>query len=586
MTFLPVVQRELRVASRERNTYRLRFLAALLPVIFCVFSLWVVVLLREEPIPSRGLFFAITWIAYVFVSIAGFCLTADTIAEEKRDSTLGLLFLTDLKGYDIVLGKWSGAGLRGLYALFATFPVLALPLIMGGSGVGEICRTTFILVLALLLSMSVGIVCSTLLRKTWAAAGLSFVLMLALGAGLPLYAIVIRNMLHFPELAHAIEICSPSYALMMSFQSAWGMPSNSFFTSIAVLSGLGLFLMTTASVVTPVIWKDRPPRKPMARVLAWKRNLFLGSESFRKQFRTRLFNINPVYWLTHREKVSSCGFLFLTAVLGGIVYFLNRQYATWAPILGTKGELVFPFLTWMFFAATVHLLLILRISVVAGEKFGEDRKSGALELLVSTPLQIKEVLRGQWLSLRRQFAGPAAAAFFLHLWPIIWLSMLVTYLNYPDETANFKILLRQIWDHFFSSYALHDWSNHFALLIMLGLIPILVLDWIAVAWTSMWLSLRVKRPIAAPICAMLLVHLPPWFIWAITLTWLDYKKWVFEEEFSQMVFAYALVVFYIISNQIFWSAFCRRQLLKHFRTAATDRYQPPKKLRWWSIRIA
>src|SRR3954468_1367837 len=180
MTFLPVVQRELRVASRERNTYRLRFLAALLPVIFCVFSLWVVVLLREEPIPSRGLFFAITWIAYVFVSIAGFCLTADTIAEEKRDSTLGLLFLTDLKGYDIVLGKWSGAGLRGLYALFATFPVLALPLIMGGSGVGEICRTTFILVLALLLSMSVGIVCSTLLRKTWAAAGLSFVLMLAL----------------------------------------------------------------------------------------------------------------------------------------------------------------------------------------------------------------------------------------------------------------------------------------------------------------------------------------------------------------------------------------------------------------------
>src|SRR6185436_11451100 len=147
MTLLPVVHRELRVASRELNTYRVRFLAALIPVLFCIFSLLIITFLREPPIPGRNLFYILTWIAFIFVTVTGFCLTADSIAEEKRDATLGLLFLTDLKGYDVVLGKICGAGIRGLYALLATFPVLALPLMMGGSGAGEFARTVLVLFL-------------------------------------------------------------------------------------------------------------------------------------------------------------------------------------------------------------------------------------------------------------------------------------------------------------------------------------------------------------------------------------------------------------------------------------------------------
>ena len=70
------------------------------------------------------------------------------------------------------------------------------------------------------------------------------------------------------------------------------------------------------------------------------------------------------------------------------------------------------------------------------------------------------------------------------------------------------------------------------------------------------------------------------------MTWLDYKKWIPQEEFSQMLVGYLLIATFIVANQVLWSAFCRRQLLKNFRTAATDRYQPPPKMRWWQIRIA
>ena len=47
---------------------------------------------------------------------------------------------------------------------------------------------------------------------------------------------------------------------------------------------------------------------------------------------------------------------------------------------------------------------------IGGRQFAEDRHSGALELVVSTPLGVKEILRGQWLALRRQFLGPPGLA--------------------------------------------------------------------------------------------------------------------------------------------------------------------------------
>ena len=52
-----------------------------------------------------ALFIALSAIAYIYSLRAGALSTADCVSEEKREGTLGLLFLTDLKSYDIVLGK-------------------------------------------------------------------------------------------------------------------------------------------------------------------------------------------------------------------------------------------------------------------------------------------------------------------------------------------------------------------------------------------------------------------------------------------------------------------------------------------------
>ena len=394
MTLLPVVERELRVAARERGTYRVRFIAAFITVLFSVFSLWFVrVAFGERPIPPRDLFLFLTWISFVFVVLAGFSLTCDSISEEKRDSTLGLLFLTDLKGYDVVLGKFSVAVLRGFYSLLATVPVLALPLMMGGTNLTELARVSLTLLVTLLFSMTVGLVISALTRRSWTAFGNSAAVLFVFAAALPSVGQFVSGFYRNHGLAQLIQLPSPSYAMYNSYRTAVGLPTNAYGISLAVIAALVILGLSVASQITPRVWQDRPPARRLAGLLESFRALKFGSVEFRQRFRRRLLDCNPIYWLSRRERVSSFGILLAFSLLAAIAASVG--YQDWR-VIGPQANEVFPVFAWFFCAAAIHGLMILRVAIVAAERFGEDRRSGALELILSTPLSISSVLAGHW----------------------------------------------------------------------------------------------------------------------------------------------------------------------------------------------
>ena len=100
MTFLPIVDRELRVAARQPLAFLLRFFAALIATLF-----WLTLLgarsATSTPSDVGQTFFNIASVLlFIGCLFSGVFLTADAISNEKRDGTLGLLFLTDLRGYD------------------------------------------------------------------------------------------------------------------------------------------------------------------------------------------------------------------------------------------------------------------------------------------------------------------------------------------------------------------------------------------------------------------------------------------------------------------------------------------------------
>ncbi len=155
-------------------------------------------------------------LALGFSMFAGVFLTADCLSEEKREGTLGLFFLTDLKAYDIVFGKLAANSLHALFGLLAIFPILGLTLMMGGVTGREFARLMLVLVVTLFFSLSLGMLVSAVSREAKQAITLTSVLVLIFAGVFPalwwLHSLIVGNdewkFLLWP---------SPGYAYLMAF---------------------------------------------------------------------------------------------------------------------------------------------------------------------------------------------------------------------------------------------------------------------------------------------------------------------------------------------------------------------------------
>ena len=105
-------------------------------------------------------------------------LAADSIAREKRDGTLGLLFLTPLTAGGIVAGKALALSLRVFTLWLAVVPVLAIPFLTGGVSWLDALTAIDLEFCAAVLCLAAGILASTLAKDRTAA----FTLALFLGA--------------------------------------------------------------------------------------------------------------------------------------------------------------------------------------------------------------------------------------------------------------------------------------------------------------------------------------------------------------------------------------------------------------------
>src|SRR5688572_15313990 len=91
MVFLSLAWREAKVAARNRRLYMVRVIVAAA----CMLA----IPLRMRGAGSTGalIFETMSWMVFIYCLFAGVFRTCDTLAEEKREGTLGLLLLTDLR---------------------------------------------------------------------------------------------------------------------------------------------------------------------------------------------------------------------------------------------------------------------------------------------------------------------------------------------------------------------------------------------------------------------------------------------------------------------------------------------------------
>jgi ABC-type transport system involved in cytochrome c biogenesis permease component len=543
MRFLPIVDRELRESSRRRGTYWLRVRVAFQALLIGVVAYFINFLQPQIKL-GTVLFWGLAGVSMIFCLLAGRRSTADCISQEKREGTLGLLFLTDLQGYDVVLGKLVATSISSFYALVTIFPVLAIPLLAGGMTNGEFWRMVLVLVNTFFLSLAIGIFASAVSREHRTAMAMNFFLalliMLVPSACEAACEVGLRRPVTW------LFYSCPVFSFIHCSDAMRPGASQDFWGSLAVSHGLAWMLTLLACWIVPRTWGDKPAPAPSRR-WRWRdlgRRISYGSQAKCAAFRKRALDLNAYYWLAARARLKPAH-----------VWIILALAATWwvdgrirAGTSWMDGEI--------FITAGVILnsTLKLWITIEAGHRLGEDRRSGAFELLLATPLTVRDFLSGQILALRRQFLKPLLVLTVLELTLVLGLKRRWSF--NPEDTLTCAAAICTLWA-----------------------------DVVALTWVSMAAALTCKNQTQATSQTVVRILILPWVAFACVLTSLDllYLADVMRWEPGGR-FKLGLWLGLGLAADLVFGLRAWHMLRNNFRRLAVQSFLPePARSTWWNF---
>jgi ABC-type transport system involved in multi-copper enzyme maturation permease subunit len=417
MTLLPVIQRELRVEARHAVTYWLRVVGAsallFAAVLFCV---------NKEFHDQQGdrLFHVLHLTLFYAIWILVPLLVADCISRERREGTLGLLFLTPLRARDIVLAKVLAHGLKGMTACLAAIPVVIVPFLMGGVDWRIATASVLLNLTSFCWAFAAGLLASSRNRTltsalAWAVlwAFLFFWVMVWI-CGVLFVTLVFSSRGSGVQLAPSLTDFAAGLAAVFSYFEMWqwglirmGPPGvgkwlfcYGWLLLISVLCLIGLIFVAALNV--RMRWKDNPPSLQRLKI---EKALFTpayGLGLFHRWMRWMLGR-NPIGWLERRTWSGRLVSWSWVAIL--IALF------TWALDNLNDGSAL------RIVSVFVPALLALSIALSSVGSFRRERELGVMELLLVTPLRVGQIVSGRVRGLWGQFLP--ALVLLIGLWLLL-----------------------------------------------------------------------------------------------------------------------------------------------------------------------
>ncbi len=458
MSVLPVIIRELKAQARQPLTFWLRLVGGISLAGALALAFWTAGVLGTwtsrgpgfigggvpNPFQAFGttlfgklnlFIFGAIWL---FVPLAA----ADAVSRERREGTLVLLHLTELRSLGIVVGKAFVHMLRSLSLFLTMAPWLMLPVLFGGVELRDVRMALLLDFSAVLLAMAAGLLASTIPRD-WLRSVILAEIFAAVLLLLMLYS-------HGAVLSHAINTSMPA-GVQPGTPAFWRTSQFFYFGDLLPGSGrdMGLIARTSRFIALTTNGSLRED------YWGWS-----GSRRLNSDWQRLWAGLTPgghAAWLR--------GVLGI-AVGAGLVLLAAIRLAAWrvanswqdAPEQGTVSEFrqrlfaprfAVPFLTrklgraltanpigwlqvyspsarmvkwaWCLFIIVVEiifsgdpddlygaqaglgLLLLLGLAFSATGSFREELETGAFELLLVTPLRERQIISGRVRGLWRQF---------------------------------------------------------------------------------------------------------------------------------------------------------------------------------------
>jgi hypothetical protein len=546
-TVWPILERELRVAARRPATWRTRMSVAAAAIALSGYALFQIRAVAPSEMGS-AMFAMLNFVTGLGAILMGPFLAADCLSRERREGTLGLLFLTDLGGWDVVLGKLTAAAWSAGYALFAVIPVLGMTVLLGGVTLTQVGLLTVALLNGLLLSLAVGVFTSSFCKDARQASGLATSAVLGLAA-IPWATFAwLTSREHAWSAVEAMPVLLPSPVLptLLIFGRLVPLgvpvPAAAFPVTIAFQQALTWLLLWIAAVRVRTVWQEKGEAKSQRGWRGWWHRLRYGGPERRLAVRRKLLGHNPFLWLAQREVWKpTYPWLLIGALL--IVFLVQIR------LVGVHSAMDFAVL----FLVTPQFLFAVWFAGESAQRLCDERHSGALELLLTTPLNERDILAGQSAGLRRLF-----------LYPLVLMAAL-------DFAGFVKVGFAEGWPTMDSPsrYVLFAIGWYFRSLI-------------AIRWLATWLALRGAAVNTASTLALalgLLVPLGFGFSATSLLEWESQELRILHipHEWLNWIFHGLVLVWIETALRL-----ARRAVLRNFRLMAIRPLRPVTERSRWS----
>lgn len=582
MRFLSVADRELRAAARRSATYYVRWITGVAFFGLLIWLMWVFdALTNQRMVPEVLQVFSV--LIFIYCLVIGTARTADCLSSEKREGTLGLLYLTNLNSVEIVAGKLCSHALATVYGLVAIFPIMALPLLMGGVTGEHFWRIVLALVNAILFSLAAGFAASAVCVRQFPAVSVATGAALMLGAGLLGAAGIVDAYRGAKWVVELLAVCCPLYPLLIADGSKM-FGANHYWLSLSVVPGLSLTGLLLVAGLMSRTWRDRPKTARSWNIFKGRpREVRPGGNPVNPAFRRRLLDINPFYWLAGRSRISSPIFMAFVTVIVAVTAYVTTPFFGRLMRAGTYSPMVGSLFAWVWAAMAIHGLSLYYAAMVASQRLAEDKQAGALEMILCTPTTERSISRGLWLAFGRRMFFPAVICVLVHCF-FIWQVMILGILDPPGQMVRGATPGELFWAALWNQPIrgrYPDWQFGFILQILLLILGLLFVVWITCGWVGRWLGLKMKHPGFAPMLTLTTIFAPPILVFSFLCYLADKLNLdrLPERQFLPMMawVAFGLGVLHC-ACLCHWAA---GRLRTELRSTVTSRFQPPSVRRRW-----
>jgi ABC-2 type transport system permease protein len=415
--FGPIFDKELRVSSRMRRNYFLRFAYILLLSVF-ILSVWygtigprssssAVYAVSRLAQAGRQVIITIAWFQFIACQLIAVVMLSSSISDEVRTGTLSVLMTTPIGGFQIVAGKLLSKLLQLILLLAISLPLLAIVRIFGGVSWDYVVSSVWITLTATLLAGALSFLLSITYRHAYTVILVTMVVYMLFFGALP----GLFNMLAVKGMS-AIDSQATQSLLALTNPFVAFAASNAKFTQSGMPGFFSwplhclLMLAMTAVLVAVSVWRVRQAATAgmsnstsklrlvgvLERVLA---RIFYRAGSQSTDYDVIPVEDPPVVWKEMRK-----GFIGRSRGEAAMFVLLIGVFLIAAVLLLLSSSR--NYLLPHYFMYAFYMVVMIRMAVFSAGSITAEKEARTWPVLLATPLENRAITRGKAIAAFRR----------------------------------------------------------------------------------------------------------------------------------------------------------------------------------------